>query len=299
MRRYRTRKLIRKFQRRTTRAMTTAVGLEDLHRGLGRTLDATLGLIPLHAGLLLYQRERDKQVNRQLAGALAFVAGAVNAGGFLEVQSFTSHVTGAVSRASDELALGHQLSAFGALSGIAFFAFGAFCCGLIISFGRRHRFRGRYALSLMIEAGLMAVFGLLGDHLRHIHFLYLPLTMILLAFMMGMQNSMGTTISNAEVRTTHMTGVVTDLGIELSRLVYFNRHRYGRENQIIANRDKLKLLSLILLAFFGGGLAGAAGFHHLGFKMMLLLALFLFFLAFRPVLHDLQVRWKLLHQPQP
>jgi len=48
---------------------------------------------------------------------------------------------------------------------------------------------------------------------------FVPLTVMLLRFMMGLQNAVHTKISKAEIRTTH----ITDLGIELGKLLYVNR----------------------------------------------------------------------------
>jgi uncharacterized membrane protein YoaK (UPF0700 family) len=116
---------------------------------------------------------------------------------------------------------------------------------------------------------------------------------------MGLQNSLVTTISNAEVRTTHLTGIVTDLGLELSRLFYFNVDEDERTSRILANRDKLKLHGLILASFFGGAVVGALGFKHVGFKMTIFLAAFLFLLAWRPVLRDIRVRFRVIRQASP
>ena len=291
------RRLVRVARKRTVRLFRGKVLPADLQRGLGRALDRTLDLLPLDAKLLTRQHgERDKRLNRQLAWSLAFIAGAVNAGGFLAVKAYTSHVTGAVSRLSDELALGHPQLALGALGIVLSFLAGAFSAGLLISLGRRRRFRSPCALSLMIEAGLLLVFGFTGSRLDARVEVYLPVTVILLSFIMGMHNAAVTTISNAEVRTTHMTGIVTDLGTELSRLVYVNRSRRKGVDPVLANRDRLKLHGLILASFFLGGLAGALGFKHVGFKMTALCAAFLLVLAWRPVVHDLRVRLRLQRQ---
>jgi len=287
--------MARIVRRRATRLLQTDVGFAGLQRGLERTMDNTLDLMPLHADLLVKQgAERTKYLNRQLAWSLAFVAGAVNAGGFLAVQSYTSHVTGAVSRMADELALGHQALAMAALGIVLFFLLGAFCSGLLINLGRRHRFQAQYALSLMLEGGLLLTFGLMGYRLNELHRSFVPITVALLSFIMGMHNSVVTTISNAEVRTTHLTGIVTDLGLELSRLFYFNVEEDGRNARVMANRDRLKLHGLILASFFGGGIVGALGFKYVGFKMTVFLAAFLFLLAWRPVLRDLRVRFRLI-----
>ncbi len=270
------------------------LGPAALRRMVQRIFETTLRLMPLDAGLLTNHKARNKHLNRQLAWSLAFVAGGVNAGGFLAVHSYTSHVTGAVAKISDELVLGNATLALEGVGVVCSFAMGAFFSTLLVSYGRRHRFKSHYALSLMIEAGLMMVFGMIGSGLNSVHGLFVPLTVMLLSFMMGMHNSMVTNISNAEVRTSHMTGIVTDLGIELSRLFYFNRSRHQKMQPIRANRDKLKLHGLILGAFLGGGFVGALSFKHVGFKSALFFAAFLVFLAVRPIFHDLRVRWRLM-----
>lgn len=292
------RRIARIARKRTIRLFQSRVDLKGIPRGLGRTLDQTLDLMPLDGRLLTqFGAQRSKYLNRQLAWSLAFVAGAVNAGGFLAVHSYTSHVTGAVSRMADELALGHKALAFEAMGIVVCFLVGALCSSLLISLGRRHRFKSRYALTLMIEAGLLILFGLLGGRLEDVERFSMPVTIILLSFIMGMHNSVVTNISNAEVRTTHMTGIVTDLGLELGRVLYINRRSSKKVKRIEANWDKLKLHGLILFAFFGGALSGALGFKHVGFKVTLFLAAFLIFLAFRPILYDVRVRYRLLKQP--
>ena len=80
----------------------------------------------------------------------------------------------------------------------------------------------KYALALLLEAALLLVFGLVGAHLDTPAQLLVPTTVLLLCFIMGLQNAIVTKISQAEIRTTHMTGVVTDLGLELGRLLYWN-----------------------------------------------------------------------------
>jgi hypothetical protein len=62
--------------------------------------------MPANYARFLTGRHRTVKANRELGFALAFVAGAINAGGFLAVQQYTSHVTGALSSLADNLALG-------------------------------------------------------------------------------------------------------------------------------------------------------------------------------------------------
>lgn len=257
---------------------------------LQTVVDRALATLPIQEKLLVREGAlRSENLNRQLAWAMAFVAGAVNAGGFLAVSHYTSHVTGVVSAMADELAGGDLTTALAALTMMLSFMGGAFVCTSLISFGQRRRMRSRYALTLAFEAVLMLVFGFMGNRLEQEIRFTLPLTVMLLCFIMGLHNAVTSIISGAAVRTTHLTGTVTDIGIELSRLSYVNIHKHRGRERIVANRQKLTLLLLILGSFLGGGVAGALGFKHIGFKVTVPLAGFLCFLAARPLLLELRL----------
>ena len=120
--------------------------------------------------------------------------------------------------------------------------------------------------------------------------LLVPLTVALLSYIMGLQNAVVTKISQSEIRTTHMTGVITDLGIELGKLVYWNRSAAPADPRFVrANRDKLRLLGAILACFAGGGLVGALSFKLIGYAATVPIALLLAALALVPVLDDLGI----------
>ena len=209
---------------------------------------------------------RNRTVNRQLGGVLAFVAGAMNAGGFLAVQRYTSHMSGVISAMADDVATGGVALALAGLASLLSFVLGASCTAILINWARRRRIHGRYALALLLEAALLLVFGLAGANLESLQHLLVPATVLLLCFIMGLQNAIVTKISNAEIRTTHMTGNVTDLGIELGRLLYWNRMREANQIHFVtANRDKLFLHATIVSLFFVGGIAGALAFKGFGF----------------------------------
>ena len=236
-------------------------------------------------------RDRTRTANRQLGGVLAFVAGAVNAGGFLAVARYTSHMSGIISGIADDLALGSVGAALAGLVALGAFVSGAACTSLLINWGRHRQLQGKYALALLLEAGLLLLFGLLGAHLHDFKALLVPTTVLLLCFIMGLQNALITKLSRAEIRTTHITGIVTDIGIELGKLLYWNRHgeQFGR---VQVDRQRLQVLSLLALYFFMGGIAGAFGFNRLGYVSTLPLALLLISLALVPMLDDLRSGWR-------
>lgn len=67
---------------------------------------------------------------------------------------------------------------------------------------------------------MLLLFGLVGNRLQQHELITVSLTAILLCYVMGLQNALITKISHAEIRTTHVTGLVTDLGIEMGKLIY-------------------------------------------------------------------------------
>lgn len=244
--------------------------------------------MPIQTLRQLASRERTQRRNRQLGGLLAFVAGAVNAGGFLAVQRYTSHMTGVVSGLADDLVLGQMALVAVGLGSLLAFVAGAAATAILINWARRQRLQGEYALSLMLEAALLLVFGLLGAHLDLLIEVTVPTTVLLLCFIMGLQNAIVTKISRAEIRTTHMTGVITDLGIELGRLLYWNRIQDpALGDPVRANRERLRVLAAVLGLFFAGGLAGAWAFKAMGYSAVLPVAALLAVVALPPLWPDL------------
>ena len=242
--------------------------------------------MPIQYARGLTGRDRTAQANHHLGSALAFVAGAINAGGFLAVAQYTSHMTGVVSAMADNMALGAFDLVGGAIAGLLSFLLGAACSAVMVNFARRRRLGSLYAFPLLLEAGLLLCFGLLGGQLASIKGLHVPITVMLLCFIMGLQNALITKLSRAEIRTTHITGIVTDIGIELGKLLYWNSAGAVAVEKVVGNRQRLGVLCALACCFFLGGVAGALGFKHLGYISTLPLAILLIVLACVPVVDD-------------
>lgn len=155
-----------------------------------------------------------------------------------------------------------------------------------VNWARRRRLRSLFAIPLLFEALLLLAFGLLGGMLAGYTALLTPATVLLLCFLMGLQNAVITKVSRAEIRTTHVTGLVTDIGIELGRLIYINREALG--DPVRVDRTRLGVHLLLFVSFLGGGLAGAFGFSAIGYLATIPLAGLLALIALKPVVADLQ-----------
>ncbi len=213
----------------------------------------------------------------QLGLTLTFVAGAINAGGFMIVGQYTSHMSGIVSAMADHAALAMGQVVLAGLLALLSFMAGAAHSAWLINLGKRLGWRSRYALPLLVEAGLLLAFGIMGAVLPTER-VAIPLVP-LLCFLMGVQNACITKISGARMRTTHVTGIVTDLGIEIGKLTYWNADKRGDMPKVFADRARIRLLAGLLASFAVGGVIGAMTFGRIGLAACLPLAVVLLMLA--------------------
>jgi uncharacterized membrane protein YoaK (UPF0700 family) len=232
-------------------------------------------------------RHRSWSTNWTLGLLLAFNAGAVNAGGFLVLHVYTSHMTGFASQLADSAILGNTQLLLNALGAILAFVGGAAVCAVLVNWARQNRLRSIYALPLLLEAALMFPFGLMGATLNWSTPFAVPLTVLLLSFIMGLQNAVGSKTSGGSMRTTHMTGNITDFGMELGKLFYWNRSITAPSTPVRHDRGRLRRTGALIGMFVLGGMGGALGFHYLGFICVVPLAALLGAVSLPPLLREL------------
>jgi uncharacterized membrane protein YoaK (UPF0700 family) len=184
--------------------------------------------------------------------ALAGIAGMVNAIGYLSYShQAVTHLTGTTTLLG--VALQNRDSALAAHLGAVLFSFflGAVLSGFII---RRHTLKlgRRYGVALGVEGALLALAALCMRH-------QLPAGAYLASLACGLQNAMASTYSGTILRTTHVTGIVTDLGSALGHALR------GLE----IDRPRVRLYLLVLLAFLLGGALGSAVFAVAGTDALL------------------------------
>lgn len=227
--------------------------------------------------------------NAWLAIALSSVAGAMNATGFFVVGTYTSHVTGHVARFGDELAQANSFDAHHAIALVLFFFLGAAAATAFV-LGARYFGRARFALALLTEACILLLFVLTSHNTPHpVGFDWLVMTGML-SFSMGMQNALVTNVSGAVVRTTHLTGVTTDLGIESMRLAVLLRRWVRRDGvgSLLSNlrvlvthaeARRLWLHTSVFVSFLCGAVVGPLLYMRYGYVAMFAPAGGLFVLA--------------------
>lgn len=188
--------------------------------------------------------------------SLSAVAGMVNAVGFLGFEhQGLGHLTGATSQLGIALTT-RQWQVVGHLWGLLLaFCAGATLSGLIIQ-DQQLRMGRRYGVMLLIECVLLLSAIPLFEA-GHIAGAWIA------AAACGIQNALATTVSGAIIRTTHLTGMFTDLGIGLGHLL---------RGMPLALR-RMGLSMLIISSFLGGGMLGAVLFAHYRYEALLAPAL--------------------------
>jgi uncharacterized membrane protein YoaK (UPF0700 family) len=172
----------------------------------------------------------------------------VNVAGFLSVQKLTTNVTGHFAYFVDEIFKLQFFTAFIYFLYIFFFFLGSFVSNFVVEFISKRSENYVYVIPAIAESLILISIALFGTFLLK----NVPnvITFSLL-FAMGLQNSLVTVISNATVRTTHLTGLFTDLGIEISQLFF-----YKEKDQKQKLNASIKLRLTIIGSFFLGGVLG-------------------------------------------
>lgn len=209
-------------------------------------------------------RARTLSHNLAIASLLSFVAGVVLVTGLLGVDRLTTNVTGHFAFLIDEIYELNFHQAFNFLLYILFFFLGSMTSAFIVEFYNKKSEKFIYIIPAAIEVLILAASPILyymgvltsGDVLA-----------FLLLFAMGLQNSLVTTISNSVVRTTHLTGLFTDLGIECAQLFFIKA--IDRRRKLMAS---IRLRLTIITFFFSGGVVAGIFFNSIKLYTLLIAA---------------------------
>jgi uncharacterized membrane protein YoaK (UPF0700 family) len=207
--------------------------------------------------------------NIKLASLLSFVAGMVNITGVLSIKILTTNVTGHFAFFSEEFFKENYFVAFSFLFYIFSFLAGSFTSNWLIEKLSKTKPWLAYDLPMLLEVTLLICTGVSGFYFLSGEMEMEQMACILL-FAMGLQNSLVTKVSASVVRTTHLTGLFTDLGIELSQLFFY---KTMVEKKQLGKSIYLKLA--IIGFFFTGCITGAWFYKHYSLYVLCIAAVFL------------------------
>lgn len=205
-------------------------------------------------------KNRTYRHNRGIASLLSFIAGIVNVVGFLAVARLTTNVTGHFAYLVEEVVEWELKKGIVYFLYILFFFMGSFLANFMVEIVSRKNKTNVYNIPVLVETAILFATGIFGQQLITKH---PDLLAYALLFAMGIQNSLVTSISNAVVRTTHLTGLFTDLGIELSQLFF-----YVHPDQKKRLLTSVKLRLTIIGCFFTGGILGGLAYAGMGLLVL-------------------------------
>jgi uncharacterized membrane protein YoaK (UPF0700 family) len=199
-----------------------------------------------------YSNSRTFGDNIKLGTLTAFIAGMVNVSSLVLFFSFTSNVTGHYAILAEEISKGKWFQVAVVFCWIFLFFAGSFLSNTIIMNGQKRNTFLFHSIPIILEMICFIVVGVYGHFVYSETLFETEFLVAILLFAMGLQNGLTASISNFVIKTTHLTGLTTDLAIHLSMLT---KKKY-RENREI--REKFTLLLSIAMSYLGGGiLAGS------------------------------------------
>ena len=206
--------------------------------------------------------------------SLTFLGGATNISAIMLFETTITHHTGNISKAAIALASGHWTVFFLLLSYLALFSLGSVLAGFL--FYRRHDHLKLLYTILPIVLGVSLFLALRFAASEAI-------LLMVISLGMGLQNGTYFKVRGIVIRTTHMTGYLTDAAFALGAVLKGNRHELWRASWYFIS----------ILVFFIGGMVAtvivlAAGKIVLELIAAAYVALGLFVYLFNP---QLEVNW--------
>jgi len=210
--------------------------------------------------------------NLRLAILLSFVAGLVNITGVLALKTLTTNVTGHFAFFAEEIMRHDYRTAITFFLFTIFFLLGSFLSSFLQELISLKNPDWSHIIPITLEMIILIVVSIFGTN-AGIFTLEGKLTAFFLLLAMGIQNSLVTNISRSTVRTTHLTGLFTDLGIELSQLFF-----YKNPEDVKKLKASIFLRLAIISFFFLGCFFGGIIYKFIEIKT-LLLAVFVLFIT--------------------
>jgi uncharacterized membrane protein YoaK (UPF0700 family) len=214
-------------------------------------------------------RKRTFIHNLRLATLLSLVAGMVNSTGVLALHTLTTNVTGHYAYFAEEFMKHDYAAAFTFFAFTLFFLIGAFVSNFLTECIHAKNPKIAHIVPILLEMTLLISVGFLGT-MATLDANWIKIMAFILLFAMGIQNALVTKISQSTVRTTHLTGLFTDLGIELSQLFF-----YKKPEEKTKLKTNIYLRLSIIGFFFIGCVLGGFLYHIIEFKTLFVASFFL------------------------
>ena len=213
--------------------------------------------------------ERTLKENLMLASSTAFVSGATNVAGVIAFLAFTTNITGHVANLARHVAERnfHEVVLF--FIWLMLFFTGAFVANFLIRSGWNRSSYHAHSRPMIVEIIVLLFVAIYGHQFYAESQTEREIIIGVLIFSMGLQNSMVSTISGGLIKSSHLTGLFTDLGGDVSEWL----HPQSKNKKVVKHRIYIRLT--VLAFYFLGGLAGGYFFNEYDFVIFYFIPLIL------------------------
>jgi uncharacterized membrane protein YoaK (UPF0700 family) len=213
-----------------------------------------------------YSHNRTLSDNIKLSILGALIAGMINVASFMIFVSFSSNVTGYFAILASEVVSGNMEQIMLVSFWIMLYISGSFTAGFMVTNLFRNNSYLAHATPLILQLLCILTVGFYCNFFYQETLLESEFLLSLLLFSMGLQNGLTASITNFQVKTTHLTGAVTDLGVIASMLT----KPEFRTNKALL--DKGKLIVATIVGYVAGGILFGMFFKTIAYNMFYVVA---------------------------
>lgn len=208
-----------------------------------------------------------------LASSTATAAGVTNVAGMIAFLAFTANITGHVANLAKNIVEQDFREIIVFVIWLLMFFSGAFISSFVVrSYNHTSKYKA-HSIPIIIEIVVLLFVAIYGHNFYTETLLERELVIGAIIFSMGLQNSLVSIVSGGIIKTSHLTGLFTDLGAEIAELF----HPSGDATAALKNKIyiRITILSFYLIGAVAGGLLfdifGFAIFYFVPFILLTIL----------------------------
>ncbi len=204
-----------------------------------------------------------------LASSTAMISGITNVAGMIAFLAFSTNVTGHVANLAKYIAEQNLREILVFVGWLLLFLTGAFISTFIVRSLEHKSYYRAHSIPVIIEIIVLLCVAVYGHNFYRETRLEREIVLGAIIFAMGLQNSLVSTVSGGLIKSSHLTGLFTDLGGELAEWV----HPDSPKNEVLRNRIYVRLT--ILSFYILGGILGGFLFNIFEFTVFYFVPLIL------------------------
>jgi uncharacterized membrane protein YoaK (UPF0700 family) len=205
--------------------------------------------------------DRSLRENLMLASSTAMVSGMTNVVGLMAFLAFTTNVTGHVANLSKHIVEQNFGEILIFILWLFMFFAGAFLSSFIVRSLQDKSYYRAHSIPIIIEILVLLFVAIYGHNFYRETQTEREIVIAVILFSMGLQNSLVSTISGGLIKSSHLTGLFTDLGSEVAEWLHPN----AEKTEVVRNKIYIRLT--VLAFYLLGGIIGGYFFNLYDFAV--------------------------------